>query len=102
MFNCKECGDCSLPEITYLCPQSQCSKNQRNGPCGGSYQSRCEQSEKNRECIWVKAYSRNKFFNYKNKPLLNRHPVIKNNALNGTSGWGNYYLGKDHAGEEEI
>ncbi|MCK4287609.1 MAG: methylenetetrahydrofolate reductase C-terminal domain-containing protein, partial [Bacteroidales bacterium] len=35
-FRCKECGDCSLPDITYLCPVSQCEKNQRNGPCGGS------------------------------------------------------------------
>jgi hypothetical protein len=35
-FDCKDCGDCSLPEIAYLCPESQCAKNQRNGPCGGS------------------------------------------------------------------
>jgi len=36
LFGCKDCGDCSLPEIAYVCPESQCAKNQRNGPCGGT------------------------------------------------------------------
>ncbi len=35
MFGCKDCGDCSLPDIAFLCPESACAKNQRNGPCGG-------------------------------------------------------------------
>jgi len=26
MFDCRDCGDCSLPEIAYLCPESQCVK----------------------------------------------------------------------------
>ena len=101
IFNCKECGDCSLPEITYLCPQSQCSKNQRNGPCGGSLKNKCESSTKNKDCIWVKAYTRNKYYHGNTRPLLNRPPVIKNNNLNGTSGWSNYYLGKDHLGRSK-
>ena len=37
-----DCGDCSLPEIAYLCPESPCVKNQRNGPCGGTRDSICE------------------------------------------------------------
>lgn len=101
IFNCKECGDCSLPEITYLCPQSQCVKNQRNGPCGGSFQNKCELSEKNKDCIWVRAYCRNKYYHGNSNPLLNRTVVIKDNALNGTSGWGNFFLGKDHVGRSK-
>ena len=96
LFNCRECGDCSLPDITYLCPQSQCAKNQRNGPCGGSSNNRCELSERKKDCIWVKAYSRNRYFNGNNAELLSAKPVIKNNKLNETSGWANYYLGRDH------
>jgi methylenetetrahydrofolate reductase (NADPH) len=96
LFNCRECGDCSLPDITYLCPQSQCAKNQRNGPCGGSSNDKCELSEHNRDCIWVKAYSRNKYFNKNTVEHLPSIPVIKNSKLKDTSGWANYYLGRDH------
>src|ERR1019366_4680632 len=31
LYQCKDCGDCSLPDIAFLCPESQCAKNQRNG-----------------------------------------------------------------------
>lgn len=96
LFNCKECGDCSLPDITYLCPQSQCAKNQRNGPCGGSSNDKCELSERNKDCIWVKAYTRNKYFQKNTVNFLSEKPVIKNNKLNGTSGWANYFMGRDH------
>ena len=98
LFNCRECGDCSLPDISYLCPQSQCAKNQRNGPCGGSSNDKCELSERGKDCIWVKAYSRNKYFNGINAELLPAKPVIKNSNLKDTSGWANYYLGRDHNG----
>ena len=42
LFGCRDCGDCSLPEIAYVCPESQCAKNQRNGPCGGTREGLCE------------------------------------------------------------
>lgn len=96
LFECRECGDCSLPDIAYLCPQSQCAKNERNGPCGGSLDDRCEVTKRNKDCIWVKAYSRNKHFNGNTRPLLDRPPIIKNNDLNGTSGWANCFLMRDH------
>ena len=96
LFSCTECGDCSLPDIAYLCPQSQCAKNQRNGPCGGSFKDKCEVTKTGRYCIWVKAYSRNKYFNKGKKNLLDRPPVIKNNELQGTSGWANCFLLRDH------
>ena len=57
LFHCKDCGDCSLPEIAYLCPESQCAKNQRNGPCGGTREGRCEVDGYG-DCIWLRAYER--------------------------------------------
>ncbi|MFZ2417706.1 MAG: methylenetetrahydrofolate reductase C-terminal domain-containing protein, partial [Smithellaceae bacterium] len=38
LFDCRDCGDCALIDTAYLCPMSQCPKNQRNGACGGSFQ----------------------------------------------------------------
>ena len=32
LFSCEDCGDCSLPDIAYVCPEGPCAKNQRNGP----------------------------------------------------------------------
>jgi methylenetetrahydrofolate reductase (NADPH) len=96
LFECRECGDCSLPDINYLCPQSQCAKNERNGPCGGSRNDMCEVTKNGKTCIWVKSYNRNKYFNGNENEMLNRPPVIKNNDLNGTSGWANCFLLKDH------
>ncbi|MBU1718255.1 MAG: methylenetetrahydrofolate reductase C-terminal domain-containing protein, partial [Bacteroidetes bacterium] len=96
IFSCKDCGDCSLPDITYLCPESQCAKNQRNGPCGGSFLDKCEVTKNGKYCIWVKAYSRNKYFNKDKECLLQRPVVIKNNELQDTSGWANCFLLRDH------
>ncbi len=97
LFNCMECGDCSLPDITYLCPESQCSKNQRNGPCGGSNGDQCEATKFGRSCIWVKAYCRNKYFNKDKIKLLDRPAILKDNNLYRTSGWANYFMQKDHS-----
>ena len=35
IFGCQDCGDCSLPDLAYLFPESQCVQNPRTGPCGG-------------------------------------------------------------------
>jgi len=56
LFGCRDCGDCALPEIAYVCPESQCAKNQRNGPCGGTREGLCEVYDS--ECIWSQAYER--------------------------------------------
>ncbi len=95
-FRCRDCGDCSLPDINYLCPVSQCEKNQRNGPCGGSSKNNCEASKSGKDCIWVRAYERDKYFNGNNNELLNRKPVINNYDFKNTSGWANCFLLKDH------
>ena len=93
MFGCQDCGDCSLPDIAYLCPESQCAKNQRNGPCGGTRDGKCEVGEK--ECIWALAYDRLKPYG-EETTMLDGPVVIKDNSLRGTSAWSNTLLGRDH------
>ncbi len=96
IFECKECGDCSLADIAYLCPQSQCAKNQKNGPCEGSLEGKCELKTFGKECIWIRAYDRERYFGKGIPELLNRPPILKDNALKGTSGWANFFLELDH------
>jgi methylenetetrahydrofolate reductase (NADPH) len=93
MFGCKDCGDCSLPDIAFLCPESQCAKNQRNGPCGGTRDGKCEVEDF--ECIWSRAYDRMKYEG-RTHDLLNHAPVIQDESLRGTSSWANALLEKDH------
>ncbi len=95
LFNCRDCGDCSLAEISYLCPESQCAKNQRNGPCGGTQDGRCEVKEF--ECIWARAYDRMKYEGTEND-LLAHAPVLQNHGLEHTSSWGNFWCGLEHNG----
>jgi methylenetetrahydrofolate reductase (NADPH) len=99
LFHCRDCGDCSLPEIAYLCPESQCVKNQRNGPCGGTREGLCEVGEK--ECIWARAYERLKAFGLE-ETMLDGPAVLKDNALRGTSAWANTLLGRDHVARQQA
>jgi methylenetetrahydrofolate reductase (NADH) len=94
-FQCKDCGDCSLPDIAFLCPEAQCAKNQRNGPCGGTRDGRCE-VEGYGDCIWLRAYERLKHEGSEQE-LLKHAPVVQNQGLRGTSAWANFWLGRDHA-----
>ena len=97
MYGCEDCGDCSLPEIAYICPNSACSKNQRNGPCGGSTDGQCEVGEK--QCIWTRAYLR--LAQYADVEALARRPiVIHNPAIRDTSAWANLYLDRDHTADK--
>lgn len=93
MFGCKDCGDCSLSDCAYLCPRSACSKNTRNGPCGGSFNGRCELDDK--DCLWARAYDRLKYYGA-SQTMLDRPTVIYNPNLEGTSSWANTYLDRDH------
>jgi methylenetetrahydrofolate reductase (NADPH) len=97
LFRCKDCGDCSLPDIAFLCPESQCAKNQRNGPCGGTRDGRCEVDGYG-DCIWLRAYERRKHDGSEAR-LLEHAPVVQNQALRGTSSWANNWLGRDHAAQ---
>ena len=100
LYRCKDCGDCSLPDIAFLCPESQCAKNQRNGPCGGTREGRCE-VEGYGDCIWLRAYERLKH-DGREQSLLAHAPVIQNQGLRGTSAWANDWLGRDHTGKREA
>jgi methylenetetrahydrofolate reductase (NADPH) len=93
LFDCRDCGDCSLPEVAYLCPESQCVKNQRNGPCGGSRDGECEIP--GRACIWARAYERLKPYG-EDAAMFDRPPAVADNALRRTSAWANTFLGRDH------
>ena len=73
MFKCRDCGDCSLPDIAYVCPESICAKNQRNGPCGGTRDGLCEVYDT--ECIWSQAYERLKAYGEEEDMLAN--PVVR-------------------------
>jgi methylenetetrahydrofolate reductase (NADPH) len=94
LFDCRDCGDCSLPEIAYLCPESQCAKNQRNGPCGGTRDGRCEVDGFG-DCIWLRAYERLKSDGTEEK-LLAHTPVVQDQGLRRTSSWANTWLSRDH------
>jgi len=93
MFQCRDCGDCSLPDIAYVCPESICAKNQRNGPCGGTRDGLCEVYDT--ECIWSQAYERLKAYG-EDDYMLSNPVVLKDNALARTSAWANALLGRDH------
>jgi methylenetetrahydrofolate reductase (NADPH) len=93
LFDCRDCGDCSLPDIAYVCPESQCAKNQRNGPCGGTRDGLCEVYDS--ECIWSQAYERLKAYG-EEEALLAGPAIIKDNALMRTSAWANLFRGRDH------
>lgn len=99
IFSCKDCGDCSLPDIAFLCPESQCAKNQRNGPCGGTRNGLCEVTDK--ECIWGRAYDRRKYEGNE-MGLLAHAPVIQNQGLRDTSSWANTWLQRDHHGKKLL
>jgi methylenetetrahydrofolate reductase (NADH) len=98
LFGCRDCGDCSLAEIAYVCPESQCAKNQRNGPCGGTRDGLCEVYDT--ECIWSQAYERLKAYG-EEESMLDGPVVVKDNALAGTSAWANTFLGRDHVARHE-
>ncbi|MBV9195666.1 MAG: methylenetetrahydrofolate reductase C-terminal domain-containing protein [Solirubrobacterales bacterium] len=93
MFHCRDCGDCSLPDIAYVCPESMCAKNQRNGPCGGTRDGLCEVYDT--ECIWSQAYERLKAYG-ESDDMLDGPVVVKDNGLDRTSAWANTFLGRDH------
>lgn len=99
LFDCKDCGDCSLPDMAYLCPESDCAKNQRNGPCGGTNAGRCEVDGFG-DCIWLRAYERLKH-DGKEDELLKHVPVVQNQGLRGTSSWANLWLGRDHTAKRD-
>lgn len=95
LFYCKMCGDCTLEESTYICPQSGCPKKLLNGPCGGSRNMTCEVFP-DRYCFWVRVY--NRLPPQSTTKELGQLPYLppKNWKLDQTSSWINFYTGRDH------
>ena len=98
LYGCRDCGDCSLPDIGELCPESQCVKNQRNGPCGGTRAGKCEILDK--DCIYLRAYNTLKLYGEEEQML--EHPVVFTDAsLKGTASWANTFAKRDHYGRND-
>jgi len=92
---CRRCGDCTLLEVAFLCPQSQCPKYLFNGQCGGSTEGWCEVFPGKRKCIYVRAYNRLKPYG-EEESLREGYTPSRNWALDQISSWANYFLGRDH------
>jgi methylenetetrahydrofolate reductase (NADH) len=95
LFHCRMCGDCTLAESSYLCPQSGCPKRMVNGPCGGSNNGYCEVYPNERLCFWVHSFHRGTEPDCKSIHSVQSIPP-KDWSLNQTSSWLNYFSGKDH------
>ncbi|NPA48372.1 MAG: methylenetetrahydrofolate reductase [Thermodesulfobacteria bacterium] len=94
LFDCERCGDCTLGEMAFLCPQSQCAKGLLNGPCGGSQDGHCEVYPEKR-CLYVRVYERLKALGQEEE-LKEGFIPPRDWGLTGTSSWLNFYLGRDH------
>jgi methylenetetrahydrofolate reductase (NADPH) len=92
---CQRCGDCTLSELAFLCPQSQCAKFLLNGQCGGSQEGWCEVFPGKKKCIYVRAYQRLKAYG-EEESMKDGYIPPRSWDLNGISSWANYFLGLDH------
>lgn len=97
-YGCQACGNCVLPDMEYVCPQT-CPKGMRNGPCGGTFNGKCEVVDK--PCIWVEVYDRAKSEGHVDQ--LKTFIPAPNRGLKKTSSWINFFLDRDvrpgHPGE---
>jgi methylenetetrahydrofolate reductase (NADPH) len=97
LFGCQNCGDCTLAELAFLCPQSGCAKYLLNGACGGSRDGWCEVYPGSKPCLFVKVYERLKSCGLEGTMKEGFVPP-RDWALNNTSSWINYFSGLDHSG----
>ncbi|MBN1686272.1 MAG: methylenetetrahydrofolate reductase C-terminal domain-containing protein, partial [Spirochaetales bacterium] len=98
LFDCRQCDDCALFELFYLCPESKCPKGMREGPCGGSrVDGSCEVHEENR-CVWDLIYTRAK--NRRQCDTLRFIIAPRDWSLYQTNSWVNYFQKHDHSSRE--
>jgi methylenetetrahydrofolate reductase (NADPH) len=90
VFGCKNCGNCVLGHMEYVCPQT-CPKQMRNGPCGGTYLGKCEVIDQ--PCIWVSVMERAEATDRLSD--LKTYIPPPDRTLQGTSSWLNFYLQRD-------
>ena len=91
VFECRSCGNCVLSHTGFVCPM-RCPKGQRNGPCGGAMDGRCEVVTSKR-CVWDEIWeSVNKLDRV--DLLLNSYEGSPDWRLYGTSAWENMVAGR--------
>jgi methylenetetrahydrofolate reductase (NADPH) len=95
-LGCRKCGDCAIQHVGFLCPESGCPKHIRNGACGGSRDGFCEVNT-DRLCVWYRAWRR---FASSGEAGHMAEGLVPPRmwALDGTSSWLNFHLGRDHQG----
>jgi len=54
---CSACGECQIHNFGGLCPVTRCAKGLLNGPCGGSFNGKCE-IDNTTDCVWELIYKR--------------------------------------------
>ncbi len=94
LLDCRRCGDCAIQHLAFLCPESQCPKHIRNGPCGGSNHGRCEVRPE-RFCVWFRAYQRLAAVGQTRELAFGCIPP-RMWELNMTSSWLNFHMRRDH------
>lgn len=95
LYGCQHCGDCTLPELAFRCPQSGCAKNILNGACGGSRNGWCEVYPGRKKCFYVEVYQRLKESGLE-KILQEGFLAPRDWSLSETSSWVNFFLNRDH------
>jgi len=100
LFDCRECGDCMLPDLFFMCPESSCPKHMRNGPCGGNRtDGHCEHFP-DRQCAWEKVYWR-----ARRRDLVHSLQFIvppRDWRLYRRASWLTYFLKEDHQKAKEM
>ncbi|MBU0680597.1 MAG: methylenetetrahydrofolate reductase C-terminal domain-containing protein [Proteobacteria bacterium] len=96
LFACRNCGDCTLAEYGYRCPQSGCAKYLLNGPCGGSIDGWCEVYPGQKRCHYVLTYDRLKTKGCADDLGYGYIPP-RDWSLTDASAWVHFYAGTDHS-----
>jgi methylenetetrahydrofolate reductase (NADPH) len=94
LFDCRDCGDCMLPDLFFICPESSCAKHMRNGPCGGNRADGHCEAFPDRMCAWERVYWR-----AKRRDLVQSLQFIvppRDWSLYRTTSWLSYFLRRDH------
>ncbi len=95
LFGCRNCGDCTLAELAFLCPQNGCAKAMLNGACGGSRDGWCEVYPGRKKCFYVGVYRRLRSVGLE-RSLKDGFVPPRDWSLNETSSWINFFLQRDH------
>ena len=94
LLGCQHCGNCGIQHVGFLCPESRCPKQTRNGACGGSRDGFCEVNP-DRYCVWFRAHNRLASEGAQNGLYVGCVPPHMW-ELNDTSSWLNFHLKRDH------